>query len=984
MRVFTSVFRIFSIVLFFILSFSATALRAQEGRNDYARMARPEMDREYGGEREKRDEWRPYLLQGPISRENGFFLNRNLIDESASSPSPQNESSIAVSPVDPNFLISSAVDSRPGAHVYLSYDGGHSWQNKFLGIVNVDWQSGNDPSVGFDHLGNAYVMYGAFPRPFTGESGVYIAKSTDKGESWTSHIVVIEHKGVMTLDSAFEDKYYIEIDRSASSPYRGWMYTPWKRVTDRDSATQIVFTRSSDGGTTWSVPVPISPRKPGTSKHITFGQSFPLVKTGPDGEIYGVWNDGPARSIGFVKSTDGGTTWSQPTYPVSGYEYLGTERFFTQTVRRIDTIDKGTGNERYDTVNVSDTTDRYHVLKKTFRAETYPTIAVDESNSSRRGWVYLCWSAGGEPDIFFIRSSDGGATWSQPKVIQSETRNDQWWPWISVDETNGDIGVMYSDSRNDPENILIDTYVSYSSDGGDTWIDRKATDVMSDFRNNPFVDQVFAGDYSGNAFHDGKIYPSFLDTRDDNDVYTVIVDIRQPYPVENFRVGSRLADLTEATLRWENPPMQTLFGLPITDYTLVLERDGDFLAELPAGTTQYVEGGLTVDQEYKYSIRVAVGGDTSVSRSVDFRSGGAKGAGTPIVQGITQYSQTLEFQLLVPGVRADSVTPFENLAGYRIYRDGTLVRQVNLTPADTGRTVTVVETPADRGYYRYTFSTVDAAEPPNESVLSDTVIVYAGGLDDYSVSFDNIVPHRFLTSGDWGVTDALALSPSNSLTDSPGKDYLSRKNTFTQLYPVDPTAINSTLAVEFSHICIVLPGDTAVVEISYDTAQSWSILRQYLSTDRPEWSDRSADPGDWVLEHIDITEKQTGLVFLRFRLASNALGNDDGWYVDDLSVRLLPLSVDEPGEHRAAFSSAVYPNPTSGSAMLRFRLPGASNVRILLYNQLGQQVETIADQYFEAGPQGVGFNVGDLPSGVYFYSVETVHGTSRGTMMLSR
>lgn len=977
MRLFTCLFFIAILIL------SSTGSHAQE-RNDYARMARPALDREYGGDREKREECLPYILQGPISRESGFFLNVNLIVESTANPSPQNESSIAISPIDPDFLISSAVDARPGALVYLSYDGGNTWENKNFGVVNGNWQTGNDPSVAFDHLGNAYVMYGAFPTPFTGESGVYIAKSTDKGANWTPHIVVIEHRGTMTLDSAFEDKYYIEIDRSPTSPYRGWMYTPWKRVTDRDSATHIVFTRSTDGGLTWSTPVGISPRKPGTSRHITFGQSFPLVRSGPSGEIYAVWNDGPARSIGFAKSTDGGTTWSELAYPVSGYEYLGTDRFLTQLVQLIDTIDRGTPNERYDTTIVSDTTDRYHVLKKTFRAETYPTLAVDNSNSSRRGSIYLCWSARREPDIFFIRSTDGGATWSQPKVIQSETRNDQWWPWISVDETNGDIAVMYSDSRNDPENILIDTYVSYSADGGDTWIDRKATDVMSDFRDNPFVDQVFAGDYSGNAFHDGKIYPSFLDTRDDNDVYTALVDIRKPYPVENFRVGSRLDDLTEATLRWENPPLETLFGLPISDYTLVLERDGVFLAELPSGTTQYVQGGLTLEQEYTYAIRVAVGDDTSAVRTVDFRAGGAKAPGRPIVRSVRQYSSTLEFDVLLPGVRADSVTPFGNLDKYRIYRDGAMVREVEADPSDTGRTITIEETPADRGYYRYTFTTVDDETPPNESPLSDTVVVYGGWLDDYQVSFDNIVPHRFLTNGTWGVTNTLALSPANSLTDSPGDDYRARRSSDVQLYPVDMSEPGSTLEIEFSHICIVLPGDTAAIEVSYDTARTWTSLRQYTSADRPEWNDRSADPGDWALEHIDLSGRNDGLVFLRFRLASNAIGNADGWYIDDLSLRITRLSVDEPRESGIRFSSVIYPNPTTGSAMIRFELPASGPVRIRLFDRIGREVRTIVDRRFERGVQGVGFNAGDLPSGLYFYEIETSSGTSRGSMMLAR
>lgn len=952
-------------------------------KTDYSRMALPELNPEYRkGDREKREPWEPHILRGPISRENGFFLNSNTIVEDNINPPPQNESSIAISPIDPNFLIASAVDSRPGAIVYLSYDGGKSWENKALGVVNENWQSGNDPSVGFDHLGNAYLMYGAFPRPFTGESGVYIAKSTDKGETWTPHIVVIEHKGEMTADSAFEDKYYIEIDRSETSPYKGWMYTPWKRVTDRDSATQIVFTRSTDGGLTWSVPIPISPRKPSTSTHITFGQSFPLVKAGANGEIYGVWNDGPARSIGFAKSTDGGDTWTEATYPVSGYEYLGTDRFLTAQINVIDTINKGTPEERYDTVMVTDTTDKYHVLKKTFRAETYPTIAVDYSNSSRRGWVYLCWSSGQEPDIFFIRSSDGGNTWTEPKAIHSNPRHDQWWPWISVDETNGDIAVMYSDSRDDDENISIHTYVSYSSDGGDTWIDRRATDAVSDFRDNPFVDQVFAGDYSGNAFHNGKVYPSFLDTRDDNDVYTAIVDIRQPLPVENFKVGSRIDDLTEAKLSWINPPLETAFGLPIDDYTLVLERDGSVIANLPSGTTTYTENGLTLEQEYKYNIRVVVDADSSVARTVDFRSGGAKLPGRPLVGAAVQYHPTVEFDLVLPGLRADSVTPFTNLSKYRIYRDGVLVREVEVGAGDTNTVLTAQDTPAERGYYRYTFTTVDSESPPNESPLSDTILVYGGSVDGYQVGFDN-GSSRFLNDANWDITDQFSLSPSFSLTDSPNGSYPSRRESFSQAWPVLVADANSSLVVDFNHVCIVRVRDSAVVEVSYDTAKTWSIAAFYDLEHDARWDDRTADPGDWVSESLTIPNQGTGLAFVRFRIIADPTGVGDGWYIDDLSVQSVPLSVEED-EGSNLFVSHVFPNPFADHAVVRFTLPSPTDVHLVLYDQLGREIRKEAAVTYEAGRQSVGIYGRDLPAGMYFYALETTFGTSRGSFVVMK
>lgn len=189
----------------------------------------------------------------------------------------QNESSIAVNPVDPLNLISSAVDYRNSSStwVYISNDGGRTWINKNLGKVYPGWTSSNDPSVTYDRSGTGYLVYGGFGNISSdstvlfGENGVFMSKTTDGGTTWKTHIPVIAHRGLQTLDSTFEDKYYITSDNSITSPYEGHLYIPWKRVTPRDSATQIVLSKSTDKGDTWSAPIAISPRISGSSEGTT-------------------------------------------------------------------------------------------------------------------------------------------------------------------------------------------------------------------------------------------------------------------------------------------------------------------------------------------------------------------------------------------------------------------------------------------------------------------------------------------------------------------------------------------------------------------------------------------------------------------------------------------------------------------------------------------------------------------------------------------
>jgi hypothetical protein len=62
-----------------------------------------------------------------------------------------------------------------------------------------------------------------------------------------------------------------------------------------------------------------------------------------------------------------------------------------------------------------------------------------------------------------------------------------------------------------------------------------------------------------------------------------------------------------------------------------------------------------------------------------------------------------------------------------------------------------------------------------------------------------------------------------------------------------------------------------------------------------------------------------------------------------------------------------YPNPFNPSTTIRFALPVATKLNIVLYNSLGESLRTIAEGFFDSGYHSVEIDLSGLPSGVYIY-----------------
>jgi hypothetical protein len=386
---------------------------------------------------------------------------------------PSNEVPITGNTANTSQLMSGANDYDCGSlqGFYNSDNGGTTWRQHCMPVVH---DSGcGDPAVGYDTTGKAYIM-GIDCGFSTGD--LVFQTSTDNGLTWSTAKVAFG-----SLLGGLTDKEWLEVDTSPTSPFKDCVYVSW---TDFDSAftqSRASVAHSCNGGTSWTrVAVDVTQTVPKIDQ-------FTDLAIGPDGTVYVTWmyckTSGPAGDCGdtdvdmkFSKSTDGGNTWSAPTVMATAHMspdtsgcYYGCFPGSSERVASIPVID------------INDGTGSLHVA---FHSYT-----------------------GGKLRAKYIRSTNGGTTWSAP-IEPMPVAGNQGWIWLSA--SGGHIGITFMHSSAAPNYFEVG---AVSGNDGVTFPGKaKLSTVASNFNNDGFGG-TFIGDYTGNFWVGNALHASWPDTR---------------------------------------------------------------------------------------------------------------------------------------------------------------------------------------------------------------------------------------------------------------------------------------------------------------------------------------------------------------------------------------------------------------------------------------------------------------------------------------
>ena len=390
--------------------------------------------------------------------------------------------------------------SNGGAHgigVGTSIDGGNTWtQSVFPDDMCVAgtpstlsfYQRSSDPWESFGPDGVAYASALSFDAT-DNKNAVVVGTSTDGGKTW-ANLQPIPGSIFTSIDQSTDKNATTADPTKKGVAYTVWdtLFTPTDHNPDDNPhpsaySGPAYFSKTTDGGATWSqaqIIVNSDERQQTIGNIIVVDPNkgtlydFTDLLVSPN-TSFGQGTNGNAQ-IAFVKSTDGGKTWTQPQI-IAPFNSLGVIDPMTGQLLRV-----GNGLEE---------------------------VAINPAN----GKLYLVWESSSnfekntkqssvfwDDEVLFASSSDGGANWTSPTVVEQLASGlPTYTPTVAVN--GGRIAVTYYDNRNlqpGQTNVLpTDYWVKFSTDGGATWGGEEHIAGSFDQLSAPFARGFFLGDYEG-------------------------------------------------------------------------------------------------------------------------------------------------------------------------------------------------------------------------------------------------------------------------------------------------------------------------------------------------------------------------------------------------------------------------------------------------------------------------------------------------------
>jgi hypothetical protein len=361
-----------------------------------------------------------------------------------------NTPAILSHPDEPRFVaIANRLDNPDFAcALHLSGDGGRT----FVGVNPVpELPSGAEkcyqPNVAFDAEGRLLFQFVGLSGPGNNPIGAFLTTSDDGGATFTKPIRILGPMNYMVrfvVDPTVGDRgriHVVWLQTTLDAPLGGLPTPP----------NPIMAAHSDDGGRTFTRPIQVS--DPDRDRVVA-----PVVALGPDGAVHVLYYDLGDDAIDYRGLE--GPTWPGRWTLVMASSHDGGRSFEPGVV-----VDEGVVPP-----------------ERVLLIYTMPPPAVAADGEGR---VFAAWHDGrnGDWDVFLKRSDDGGRTWSDLLRLNDDRVGNgrhQNLPALSV-APNGRVDAIFYDRRNDPRNLFLDVYYTYSDDGGVTFAPNvRLTSQMSD------------------------------------------------------------------------------------------------------------------------------------------------------------------------------------------------------------------------------------------------------------------------------------------------------------------------------------------------------------------------------------------------------------------------------------------------------------------------------------------------------------------------